>query len=511
MKSFTVRALTLSLCTTFIAACGAKLLWQSSETLGQPAVATAVAVDADKNSYVGIGLRSASAESINDGYSPSLEKRDDKGQLIWRVSLTENYVVKQVVALGNSLLAVATGGSATVPGARGELLLVSSVDGSIVRVLQSYSDRKFVKMLVGNNSLVVASSSQDYTCKPSSCDHFDTAVSAIDVYSTSGDVLKSTLLKTSEIVDFDVDNQRLTVLEQSPALKIESFDYALSKLTSTDDVAESKTVLASCAVDKLEVSNGSAFVLCEKELVKFNPQAQVVWRSRFDAFLKTKTNWGPGIDAIDYWAPNAVMSADAAGNIVVAKTRAKALASRNEPPFFGPVPIPGGGVFQSDVVLLKLDGATGTVVWSDDINTSPAVSDSSVTAIYYQPVEVNAQGSRIHLTYRAAVAEIKQCYEWADMFLPLSPCEIDNYKDQYGATREYATDGKRLSVMRHAIKKPRAVVEYGGTQWVVGDEETLLSASDADFYVGGIAYSHDNLPEDFLTPKPVSVQAYQYK
>lgn len=496
------RTVGIGIASALAAACTTKLLWTTFIDTGKPLAAIALAVDADNNSYVGgMSQENVDGAGWSSAFAGVLAKHDVSGKKIWQVQIDQANSIAQVLPLNDEYLAVVTldNGFGLMEPAEpkpSELWLVSASDGALVTQLDSFETLPFLEMAVANGRLYVAKGESVPSCDWS-CPEFSYGTE-ISVYAADGTRLLSREFADRNLRDMHVaaDGQLYALMlpGQPSLLKL---DAALADVWAVNP--NSAQGSAGCYRLKLIAGDTTLFVDCGNGVVQVSPQGEVGNYTGFESYLTQfplnteEPEWSQIFSGSDSATGGAVGIVDDNGDLYIAKARQWWFSAFSaEPVKLGGLQINEASVMASDAMLFKVNGQSGAIEWSDDINTPIFAGTEQITSYYYYPLAVHLAGDRVRLTYRGFVGDYGPVYENEcgsafDYSGGINSCLLLNAKARYAKTQDYRrNDGKRLTDVRYDIPYPRAVVQDAtGSILVAGDEvREFISSGDELVTIG---------------------------
>lgn len=498
-----------------LAACGSKLLWEARYTLSGPKSVTALSVDQANNSYVGSGVRQGFFADSAPDYEALMLKYDPNGALLWQREIPESAMVLAIAPVNDDVIAVVTG-IRGVPLNTGNsknsaLLLVSARTGAIIREVSRFdgpdSADNFHKLQVVNQQIYVARGSNDIDCAIlMGCDYYNTSAS-LQVYDAQGNLLQQHDY-SKDIADFDVSADSVVSLAlYGQAVEVQTLGEGLQTVWSSSLPSRN---YYQCNQPSIRRHAGNTHLLCDEGLVKLDSAGTLLFDINFDDFVGGGTTGIEGAETAYFWHYNGLMDIAANGDIFVAKTRPTAFIPGENGLDLGPVTLYANSSLKSDAVLMKVNGNTGVLLWSDDVNTPLSINNGNLQSFYYAPLGLNLSGSKVLLTFQAIGAAYDYCYElhdWSSYFP--NTCHLDNYVEQYGKTIAYGVNsGARISELRHNIADPRQVrMDAQGKLVVAGDMESGFVTTTTEYIASG---HHEDEYVNFADTSDIVVQKSQF-
>lgn len=478
----------LAAAVSLVTACGAKLLWEARFTEFAPKVVSSLAVDAQNNVYVGSGIRQSESSMAAPAHESLLLKYNAEGQLQWSSHVSPLGAVRAVEPLSESLLAVMTSEffsyTEQPAGHPGELWLVSAETGAPISRIATFGTEagndNFHKMKAINGYLYVAKGTLQQECEIIAPCDTEQLQSRVDVFDATGALVNQRKIDNADIVDFDVsDNATLALLLRGPQTEVEYWSGDLQTTWNSSSSMATSLALAECQPERLKLDNENAHILCQDRVLKFSSSGSIAFSTSFETLLKTTTAPSGDLLTADWWVRNAsVLDVDSSGNILLAKTRAKVFLPNSEVPVhIGGVELGEVSTLSADVITVKLDGNSGTILWSEDINTPVSGAADHFSSSYYYPLGLHLSGDNVLVSFRGQVASYNFCGDIADWeSFEVNTCNLASFNERYGKTVAYrSVDGKRLASKRHEIAFPRkVVVDNTGQLIVAGDMESSI-------------------------------------
>jgi hypothetical protein len=485
---------------TTLAACASSLLWQTEYDTPEVTIAQSVAIDADDNVYVGgstqtglINDRRRIMDGLLLGYNAA-------GELVWETQLPDAITVNDVKTVNGDVLAVVAGdfkgffGSINViddtANKQGELLYVSTKSGELLKKLHTYADDTFVAMDVFDEKLYVSSNNKSGS-------------SSISVFDVNGDEVTSILLSDQTISHVELSETGNLFLDTGGS--IQRYNSDLDLVWATDPECPVVAMYA--------VPNGSVFVECKEHVSKIDASGAVTFSTDLNLFLtQTSSIWEYWLSDYDDLFMPTVGTVDADGNLYFARSRAKVYALDGAVNL-GALTVEAPSTLSADAVLFKIDGSSGDILWTDDINAAIFGTADGFTSQYYYPMDLNVDGQEVSMTFRGIVGRYvsyigTECALFTHWEFPFNTCVLDSMKDTYAKTLFYNTSsGKRaLNKVGYDISYPRATVStHDGNRIVIGDENDRMPENIIEMFALGLLGEEQTSSENF------NVQLKKYK
>lgn len=498
-----------------LAACGSKLLWEARYTPSGPKSVTAISMDQTNNSYIGSGIRQGLLGDSTPEYQALMLKYDASGALLWQSELPDAAMILAIAPVNAEVIAVATGIRGVPNGAvntkSSALWLVSATTGEPLQEVTQFdgpaSADSFHKLKVINQRIYLARGSNDIDCAVlMECDYHNVSAT-LQVYDVQGTLL-SQHHYNKDIADFDVSvDNTVSVALYGQAVEVQALDQGLQTLWSSSLPTRN---FYQCALPSIRRQAGNTHLLCDGGLVKLNSTGTPLFDIHFDELVGNGTTGSTSAETASFWHYNGFLEIADSGDIFVAKTRPTAFIPAENGAEVGPVTLYATASLKSDAVLMKINGDTGDILWSDDVNTPLSVSDGNLQSFYYSPLGLNMSGSKVLLTFQAIGATYDYCYnleDWSSYFP--NTCHLDHYVEQYGKTIAYGENsGARLAELRHNIAHPRQVkLDAQGKLVVAGDMESGYVTTMTEYVASG---HHEDNYVNYADSSDIVVQKSQF-
>lgn len=476
--------LPLAIFTGALTACSSFLVWQAIYSTPEPKVVTALTVDSHNNSYVGGGLRTGYEHRFSQFYDSLLLKYDANGTLLWKSTAPDASMVIDVAVLNEDTLVVATGARAEgystelmlgdIDIRNSELWLVSATTGEFQQFLLSFDqdgdESQYRKMIVADGILYVAQAKG----------RLDPSV--LFAFDQNGTLLQQWSPATGGIADIAFDGNDLYVTTTSTDQRIVKLNKQFQAQWSLG-----RGTLPTCISLSIAAKQERVYASCENQVAMFDGNGNVVFHRNFDFLLRTTS------ETYQNFLPQSIVNIDNNGDVYFASTRATVYDSENGPVKIGSLSTYLPTTLRSDVVIAKLDGISGDVLWSDDVSSQILPAGSSFTSSYYFPLALNFKDGKPLLTFRGSVSNYGgldgglHCLDAdTEEFIPLNTCERKSILEQYAKTFEYdAATGKRVKQIKHNVKFPRRVaLDASKHLLIAGDQEFGFVAFPELFSLG---------------------------
>lgn len=498
-----------------LAACGSKLLWEARYTPSGPKSVTATSTDPTNNSYIGSGVRVGLLEDSTPEYQALMLKYDASGTLLWQSELPDAAMILAIAPVNTEVIAVVTGIRGVPKNATNSkssaLWLVSATTGAPIQEVTRFdnpaSADNFHKLKVINQRIYLARGSNDIDCAMLiECDYHN-ASGTLQIYNAQGTLLNQHHYN-KDIADFDVSaDNTVSVALYGQAVEVQALDAGLQPLWSASMPTRN---FYQCALPSIRRQAGNTHLLCDGGLVKLDSTGTPLFDIHFDDLVGNGPTGNNGAETASFWHYNGLMDITDSGDIFVAKTRPTAYIPGENGFELGPVTLYATASLKSDAVLMKINGGTGDILWSDDVNTPLSVSDENLQSFYYSPLGLSISGNKVLLTIQAIGAAYDYCYnlqDWSSYFP--NTCHLDHYIEQYGKTFAYAENsGARLTELRHSIAHPRqANLDAQGKLVVAGDMESGYVTTMTEYVASG---HHENAHVDYSDSSDIVVQKSQF-
>lgn len=492
MKSW-IKPAAIAATSLTLLACGSSLIWKTTYSSDYSSVASALAVDDSNQSYVGGGLRLSGDSIFNLDFNAALLKFDDSGVLLWDVEIPGTSKVKAVKVLSPDLLLVATDANYTfgwnADNKTSDLWLVSSVDGSLIKRMDDSNDYQYVDALVANGHVYIASSS------------------AVSRYSLTGELLGS--LNTGKAIQGLDVNAEGALFVAYGNLDISKLDEELGIIWTVNDDVE--PLLSECGLPRtVRAASSGLWLNCYGSVLRLSENGSVSSLTSFsDYLINEETDEGQLIKHefwVYGWRPNLAdqMIVDANDDLYVTASRVTVYGSHPYVERVGGVMLGDPSVVETDAVIFKVSGASGEIIWVDDVNTPFYGNADGFVSYFYYPLALHLDiDDQPLLTFRGIKAKYlgyegveSYCTSADGLLFYVNLCHLDEYLDLYAKTVRYdAATGKRLADARHAIDYPRATALNSNDEiLIVGDGAFEILDSFSEFYSRGLGQLGEDQP-----------------
>lgn len=498
-----------------LAACGSKLLWEAHYTPSGPKSVTAISIDQTSNSYIGSGIRQGLLADSTPEYQALMLKYDPSGALLWQREVPDAAMILAIAPVNNDVIAVVTGIRGVPKGAANSkssaLWLLSAATGAPIREVTHFdgsaSADSFHKLKVINQRIYLARGSNDIDCaKLMECDSHDVSAT-LQVYDAQGTLLNQHHYD-KDIADFDVSvDNTVSVALYGQAVEVQALGEGLQTLWSSSMPSRN---FYQCDLPSIRRLAGNTHLLCNEGLMKLDNTGAPLFDIHFDDLVGNGSTGSDDAETAHFWHYNGLIEMGDNGDIFVAKTRPTAFIPGENGFALGPVTLYATASLKSDTVLMKINGNTGDILWSDDVNTPLSVSDGNLQSFYYSPLGLSISGSKILLTIQAIGAAYDYCYnlqDWSSYFP--NTCHLSHYVEQYGKTIAYGENsGARLAELRHNIVHPRqAKLDAQGKLVVTGDMESGYVTTATEYVASG---HHEDVYVNYSDTSDIVVQKSQF-
>jgi hypothetical protein len=503
-----------------LAACGMKLLWEARYEASYPKAVQALFLDSEGSSYVGVSRANAAIDDFSAGneveHHGLLLKYDSNGSLAWSLAVPAGEGVVAIEHINNDVISIASGFSQH--NKEGGVWLVSTETGEIIQELTRYeggtSSESFKKMIAHDGQLYIASSTE---CTETRCsgalDH-----SKMEVFDFSGNPTNSKVNNAAIISDFDIaNNGAISVALVGQQGELQQLDANLNLQWSTSNNAVTAREMQYCRVENVRFVGDSHVVACNASALKLDNEGALLWSSSFNSLLNAKRDHLGEIVAEDAWSGASRLEVDAEGNIYLAKSRVTYyMGDEDAPRKLGNIDLYAPLTLESDAVIIKLDGAAGGILWSDDINTSIAIRNTDFTSYFYSPVALHVSGGQALLTTQAIAGTYTgygspesslYCFGYPGM----NGCPLVEFKERYAKTFVFsASNGQRLGSTRHNMPYARvSELDSTGNLLVAGDMQPIYFSSWPNVLALGPVIGTEPYLIGLLTRSDVILQKYK--
>jgi hypothetical protein len=298
--------------------------------------------------------------------------------------------------------------------------------------------------------------------------------STLFAFDQSGNLLRQWSPDSGEIVDIELAGDDLYVTTTS-SHRFHKFNRMFEPQWSLD-----QGTLPECEAFQVAARGQHAYAICGDSVTKLDVDGNVQFTRDFSFLLNAAEG------SQDTFVNSGIAKVDLSGNLYFASTRSTVYYSETGSFRIGNLWIHLPSTLESDAVIAKVDGATGEVLWHDDINGALFPAGNRFTSSYYFPLAINLVDDKALLTIRGVVSNYvgmgngQECMNAdTEEWFPLNTCERESIVEQYAKTFEYAVaDGKRLKDIKHNVTFPRRVT--------LDADQHLLIAGDQEY--GALAY-----------------------
>jgi len=201
----------------------------------------------------------------------------------------------------------------------------------------------------------------------------------------------------------------------------------------------------------------------------------LLFTSDYSDLMRAEPDANP--ELLEFELEPSLITVDNNNDIFISTTRANYLAGQ-----IGNLQTGNFSLLKSDTLVMKISGATGERIWSDDVNGYLLGSANGVTSDFYYPLAMSIIEGELQVTLRgfrgnytgvvsADDSALTYCSEFTDLYYPLNTCALDSVANAYARTLFFDLgDGMRRNGPSYNEDYPStALVGTDNTLYMIGD------------------------------------------
>ncbi|HAU15243.1 MAG: hypothetical protein CMK83_06530 [Pseudomonadales bacterium] len=456
-----------------ISACGgSSLLWEATYDSADANIAVDAALDAQGNLYV-VGSHRAQPQDANFDYSGLIVKYNSSGDLVWQNSLPGVTHVHDILPVDdNHILIETTNDWLTGIQLSGSFHLASAADGSPLQQLSNEDTTLWTEAALDQGRIILLNRYRLDNDIGSELQQFDVNGNLTNNLPLTGTPLQIAAMPNGGLYYLG-DN------EWQSGMRLHALDENLNLMWSSVELSSLNGLCGRFAgfnpVSITTDNNQDILIKCSSGLVKLSAQGALLFTSDYSDLMRAEPDANP--ELLEFELEPSLITVDNNNDIFISTTRANYLAGQ-----IGNLQTGNFSLLKSDTLVMKISGATGERIWSDDVNGYLLGSANGVTSDFYYPLAMSIIEGELQVTLRgfrgnytgvvsADDSALTYCSEFTDLYYPLNTCALDSVANAYARTLFFDLgDGMRRNGPSYNEDYPStALVGTDNTLYMIGD------------------------------------------